>query len=367
MASLFLSMPRYPQNRIVAHGGLGGFVYPVPVVDDVMQTKETELPDTKRRGRVKRRRPPPIQVETTSSESFTGLSDSQLSVSSDIDSARPWTPITPTDHIHATSLLQRHTVTSSTTSTPTTTTCSLVSRHFPVEPFVACLSPPQTPIHARDTFNHSLPAELPGSLLQASQGFPQTNPISPPPSLHRRDTEESSPSCPPAPSISSTTHEFEMDSFRHLTYPLRRNDRGGGAGDMPTYVIRGQPLPEPLPKITKPLTAMNLEELLQCLPRLDTTTVSELWLPAVRVHLREVTSLFHDACQLKLDALHKETISNNVCLLSTPFHSLRPDPLANILSGFGCPRRGCPHHHRHLPENNQIRRVTHGTRYCCTI
>ncbi|KAK5049582.1 hypothetical protein LTR84_004511 [Exophiala bonariae] len=247
----------------------------------------------------------------TSSESFTSSSASQLSESSDIDCARPWTPITPSDNIHPQSLLENHTIASSTTTTPTTTTCSLVSRYNPVEPFVACLSPPQTPINARAALTHSLPVELPGSLLLASQGFPQTDPISPPPSLHRRDTEESSLSSLPALSISPTTHEDDMDSLRHLTYPLRRNGRGVGTGDMPTYVIRGQPLPDPLPKITKPLTAMNLEELLECLPKLDTTTVSDLWLPAVRVHLQEVTSLFHDACQIKLDTLEKEAISHD--------------------------------------------------------
>lgn len=316
MASLFLSKSPSSQLRVVAHGGLGGLVY--PVVGTVKQTEKDESHDVKR-GR--RRRPPQLQVETTSS--FTSSSVSQLSVASDIVYTRPWTPVTPTDPIRSQSLVESHTISSSTTSTPTTATLSLVSRYNPTEPSVACLSPPQTPIHAKASLGPSLPAELPGSLLLASQGFPQTDPISPPPSLHRRDTEESSLGSLTALSISSPTDEADMDSIRHLTYPLRKNDRSGSPGGMPPYVIRSrQPVRDPHPKITKPLTAMSLEELLECLPQLDITTVSELWLPAVRLHLQEVTSLFHDACQLKLDALHQETISNNVSILYLPILAL---------------------------------------------
>lgn len=313
MASLFLSKSPSSQLRVVAHGGLGGLVY--PVVEGVKQTERDESHDVKR-GR--RRRPPRLQVETASS--FTSSSASQLSVSSDIVYTRPWTPVTPTDQLRSQSLLESHTIASSTTSTPTTTTLSLVSRYNPAEPIAAFLSPPQTPINSKASSGPSLPAELPGSLLLASQGFPQTDPISPPPSLHRRDTEESSLSSLTALSISSPTHEAEdMDSIRHLTYPLRKNDRSGSPGGMPPYVIRSrQPVRDPHPKITKPLTAMSLEGLLECLPQLDITTVSELWLPAVRLHLQEVTSLFHDACQLRLDALHQETISNNVSILYLP-------------------------------------------------
>lgn len=316
MASLFLARPQTSQLRVVSHGGLGGLVCPgdsdklrAVVMDDLMQTAGNGWADGKR-GR--RRRPPPIQVQTTTSP--TSISSSQLSVSSEMDYLRPWTPITPKDKIRSEPLVESDT-NAPPSSRTATTPCSLISRYNSATPSTACFSPPQTPINARAALNHShsLPAELPGSLLLASQGFPQTDPISPPPSLHRRDTEGSSVCSLPALSVSSTVYEGDMETIRHLTYPLRKNDRSGDIGEMPTYVISGQSVHEQA-QITKPLTAMTLEELVDCLSHLDSSTVSELWLPAMRAQLQQVTSLLQDACELKLDAIIEETTSNNVSL-----------------------------------------------------
>jgi hypothetical protein len=317
MASLFLARPHSSQLRVVSHGGLGGLVCPgdrAVVVDDLIQTEGNSWANGKR-GR--RRRPPPIQVQTTTP--LTSISASQLSMSSDLDYIRPWTPITPKDRIRSQSLVESDT-NAPPSSTTTTTSCSLISRYNCATPSTACFSPPQTPINARAALNHSLPAELPGSLLLASQGFPQTDPISPPPSLHRRDTEGSSVSSLPALSVSSTVYEGDMDTIRHLTYPLRKSDRSGDIGEMPTYVITSRPVQEQT-QITKPLTAMTLEELMDCLSHLDSSTVSELWLPAMRAQLQQVTSLLQDACELRLDAILEETTSNNV---STSLHILLP-------------------------------------------
>lgn len=322
MASLFLARPQSSQVRVISHGGLGGLVCPASgdnerlgavVAEGLIQTEGKVWADGKG-GRGRRRRPPPIQVQTTTP--LTRISASQLSVSSDMDYIGPWTPITPKDRIRSQSLVENDTNEPS-SSTTTTTTCSLISRYNSATPSTACFSPPQTPINARAALNHSLPVELPGSLLLASQGFPQNDPISPPPSLHRRDTEGSSVSSLPALSVSSTVYEGEMDAIRHLTYPLRKNDRSGDIGEMPTYVITGQPAQEQVhahAQITKPLTAMTLEELMDCLSHLDSSTVSELWLPAMRAQLQQVTSLLQDACELKLDAILEETASNNVSI-----------------------------------------------------
>lgn len=343
MASLFYSKPQSSQLRIVSHGGLGGLVCPgenercrAVMLDDWMQT------ESKRR----RQRPPPIQVQTstTTATSLTSPSTSQLSMTSEMNSARPWTPITPTDRIRSQSLLGSD---ANASLSAATTTCSLISRfnYSSATPLIACFSPPQTPIHARapPTLNHSLPAELPGSLLLASQGFPQTDPISPPPSLHRRDTEDSSVSSLPALSISSTSYDADMDTIRHLTHPLRKNDRNADLGEMPSYVITSQRTLDQT-QITKPLTAMTLEELLRCFSHLDSSTISESWLPALHAQLQHVTSLLQDACEVKLDTILEERTTNNVscyCLLGSLF--------TDSCVGSGLPRSGCPPHQHNLP------------------
>ncbi|KEF62871.1 uncharacterized protein A1O9_00844 [Exophiala aquamarina CBS 119918] len=315
MASLFCSKPQPSQLRVVSHGGLGGLVCPgendryrAVVLDDWMQTE----------GKRRRQRPPPIQVQTATTTttaaatSFTSPSTSQLSVTSEMDyrGARPWTPITPTDRIRSQLLLESD---ANASPSATTTSCSLISRCncHPTTPSNTCFSPPQTPIDPRAAaaLNHSLPAELPGSLLLASQGFPQTDPISPPPSLHRRDTKDSNSSSLLAPPLSSASYEADMDTIRHLTYPPRKNDRNGDPGEMPSYVIGSQRAHDQT-RITKPLTAMTLEELMMCFSHLDNSTVAELWLPAMRAQLQQVTSLLQEACEFKLDTVLEEQTTN---------------------------------------------------------
>ncbi|KIW68974.1 hypothetical protein PV04_04882 [Phialophora macrospora] len=165
------------------------------------------------------------------------------------------------------------------------------------------ISPPHTPI---SPMHHSLVAELPGSLLQASQGFRQTNPISPPPSLRhlRRDTGESTLSSVPSLSASVSTEEGTMDTFRHLT--TRKHDRS--KSDMPTsYTIGSR-----APATTKPFAVMTIEELLDTLPDCDSGVISQHWLPAMRMQIEKMIGVLNEAGNLQIESSVDQITLNSV-------------------------------------------------------
>lgn len=90
-----------------------------------------------------------------------------------------------------------------------------------------------------------------------------------------------------------------MEAFRNLTTPLRKSDRSSDS-TMPTYVIGNRNVRGA--QITKPFSAMNADELLQCLPECNPSTVSQLWLPAIRIELQKMIDLLNDAGEMKIDS-----------------------------------------------------------------
>ncbi|EXJ88935.1 hypothetical protein A1O3_01999 [Capronia epimyces CBS 606.96] len=84
-----------------------------------------------------------------------------------------------------------------------------------------------------------------------------------------------------------------METFRHLTTPLRKHDRGADTA-MPAYVIGSRP--------TKPLSAMSIEELLDYLPDCSPSAVTQVWLPAVRAQFQKMIALLNDVGELKIES-----------------------------------------------------------------
>ncbi len=148
---------------------------------------------------------------------------------------------------------------------------------------------PQTPPTPEQTATS--PVELPGSILLPSQGFPQTNPpITPARDIsHIRSSEESERSSTPSLYTSSST-DGEMDILKNLTSPQKRSGR-----------VNTLPV-SPMKNASKPFTAMTVEELMQCLPELNMSTVSHSWVPAMEGELKRIKALLQEAAELRLQS-----------------------------------------------------------------
>ncbi|KAK5261777.1 hypothetical protein LTR40_001628 [Exophiala xenobiotica] len=69
---------------------------------------------------------------------------------------------------------------------------------------------------------------------------------------------------------------------------------------MPTYIIGSRNVQDV--RITKPFSAMTIEELLGYLPKCNNpTTITELWLPAIRTQIQKLAELLEDAAEMKVD------------------------------------------------------------------
>ena len=287
MASLFRSITPTQTAKMVPNGGLGGFVCPGRLVDDQAESKTDLKPIRKLHCR-----PPPLRI--SSAPGYSPVSPAQSSAVSSLGLGSIWTPKTPTDRRKYSLLGSDVAVVDSSTS----------SRFDSATPNKALFSHPETPITPKQ---YSRVAELPGSLLQPSQGYPQTTPISPPPSLQflRRNTGESAVSSAPSLSTSVSTEEVTMDSFRSLT--SRKHDRTHSG--MPTSYTIGS---RGTPAITKPLAVMTIEELLDTLPKCDSTIISQHWLPAMRMQLEKMVSVLNEAGNLQIERSVEQVDLNNV-------------------------------------------------------
>ncbi|KIX00996.1 uncharacterized protein Z518_10062 [Rhinocladiella mackenziei CBS 650.93] len=314
MASFFISKQQLNKTKAVPHGGLGGLVSPG---GGDTGGNDADAACESRWTKSKRRRPPPIQI--ASGLELSPISPAQISAASSLGFGGLWTPKTPTDRNRSRSLIG---------GDANEKVSPLISRYDSAAPCQPHCSPPQTPMSPRVS-QTSLPAELPGSLLLPSQGFPQTNPISPPPSIRvlRRDTGDSSLSSARTLSTSASTDEENMETLRHLTTPLRKNDRFGTlsitpatTGDRPIEASR----------ITRPFSAMGMEELLARLPELNPSTISQLWLPAFRIQFQKMTAVLQDATEVELDssldriALQKDlqSFSDGLRVITASYHKV---------------------------------------------
>ncbi|KAI1625546.1 hypothetical protein EDD37DRAFT_607143 [Exophiala viscosa] len=289
MASFFTS--KQQQWKPVPNGGLGGVGYS----GEVTIRREGDNMSPTYRPQQRRELPP---ILTSSSSRDMPMTPSQWSALSALGFDGPWTPNTNDGVWSGVFIGEEKKVMSS----------LLVSRYNSAIPSKSHHSLPETPGSVNSELD-SNPAELPGSLLLASQGFPQSEPITPPPSLRlvRRDTEESNISSAPTLSTSTSSDDIDMEALRSLTTPLRRNDRPG-ENAMPTYTISNRNPHDA--HISKPFSAMDIEELLQQLPRCNALTTNQLWLPAMRTQIQNMAQLLHDAGEMKIESSVNEVVLN---------------------------------------------------------
>ena len=136
---------------------------------------------------------------------------------------------------------------------------------------------------------HATPVELPGSLLLPSQGFP------PPPAtpserinLKRQDTDDSELSTVPSLTTSASTvaSSDDMDLLKGLsTHHWKASTTNSGHLHANGNVNR-QPS-----SVSKPFSAMTIEELLAVLSKYDSNTVARIWLPEMQKkcgHLKQL-------------------------------------------------------------------------------
>lgn len=142
---------------------------------------------------------------------------------------------------------------------------------------------------------HSPPTifELPGSLLLPSQGFSQLYPPATPtrPIFLNQDPNETDVASTPSLSTPSSDSEADdMDFLRSLAPPSRRMTQTHTRG-------RGNSAAHPVIP-TKPFTAMSVEELLQCLPKLSSDVIANHWIPAMEQKLLEIKIMLKQATEI---------------------------------------------------------------------
>ena len=291
MALLFGSESHGQATRMIPNGGLGGLVTPeLESMEHASNGTETKP------VRKIRCRPPPLRI-SSGCGSYMAL-PAQSSATSSLGLGGLWPPRTPPDRRKCSLLESDDGVGTSANASPTT------SRYGSALPsnYDLLASTPETPIGPKPPL---LLAELPNSLLLASQGFPQLLPISPPPSLRqlRTNTEDSFTSSVPSLSPSVSTEAGTMEALRNLT--TRKHDRANR--DMPaTYTIGSR-----APVITKPLAVMTVEELLDNLAGCDSKTIIEQWLPAMRMQLENMIKVLSDAGNLQIErSINQVSLSN---------------------------------------------------------
>jgi hypothetical protein len=138
---------------------------------------------------------------------------------------------------------------------------------------------PGTPSTPEPKFK-SEPAELPGSLLLPSQGFPQSEPPVTPArqTFGRSFSDQSSSNWSSTPGLSTcsavTTAEMEVKPTRSSTSTAS------------------------VPKIGKPFSAMTAEELIQCLPQCSPSTIYNTWAPAMLREHQKIKNLLQNASEI---------------------------------------------------------------------
>src|ERR1700722_951503 len=204
MSPFFDQSTRSNRPRAISNGGLGGFVQVDQLIWDHVNGGKTTWP--KRR----KQRPPPIDVGIDGSILVTTLTSTSMVISG---RKTPVTPGTPwTMNAAVTDMM------ASRTSPP-------VSSYSVAGQARVYTSMPGTPSTPEPKFK-SEPAELPGSLLLPSQGFPQSEPpVTPARQTFGRSysggSSSSTLSSTPGLSTGSTVTVTEMDVLKSLS-PKKR-------------------------------------------------------------------------------------------------------------------------------------------------
>jgi hypothetical protein len=253
MSTLFVPRPDiHGRPRASSHGGLGGLVRPEDIVVK-RYYDDSESMSWPSRGRI---RPPPLQITHENDNLL--VPPAPWSAKS-YPSNNSWTTKVPSsaDGGKPSRGFQK--------STP-------VSRFNPGGLLKSPASRPVTPITVLPSVAPP-PVELAGSLLLPSQGFappPATPPR--PIKLQRRGTDESDSSSLPslAHSISTESSSDSMDLFKGLSHA---HWRANGLTSANGHKSSG---------VSKPFSAMTIEELLSSLHGCDSSTVARVWLPEMQ-------------------------------------------------------------------------------------
>jgi hypothetical protein len=288
MSPFFDQSTRSNRPRAISNGGLGGFVQVDQLIWDHVNGGKTTWP--KRR----KQRPPPIDVGIDGSILVTTLTSTSMVISG---RKTPVTPGTPwTMNAAVTDMM------ASRTSPP-------VSSYSVAGQARVYTSMPGTPSTPEPKFK-SEPAELPGSLLLPSQGFPQSEPpVTPARQTFGRSYSggsSSTLSSTPGLSTCSTVTVTEMDVLKSLS-PKKREVKPATSSACTTSV----------PKIGKPFSAMTAEELVQCLPQCSPSTICNTWVPAMLRELQKIKSLLQDALEIKVNGNVELRDFGAVCMMAT--------------------------------------------------
>ena len=130
-------------------------------------------------------------------------------------------------------------------------------------------------------------------------------------------------------SVSLATDESIMETLRNLAHPLRKTDRL--AEDLSQDAVKTNDHEAP---ITKPFSAMSMEDLLKCLPSLCEPTISGMWVPAMQAQVRNVKDLLQEASQMKLNANLDHVGVESVRLPSVSPALVTPTNLLQDLANF---------------------------------
>jgi hypothetical protein len=276
MSPFFDQSTRSNRPRAISNGGLGGFVQIDQLIWDHVNGGKTTWP--KRR----KQRPPPIDVGIGGSILLTTLTSASMVIPGCKTPVTPGTPRT----MNATNAAVTE-MTASRTSPP-------VSSYSVAGQARVYTSMPGTPSTPEPKFK-SEPVELPGSLLLPSQGFPQSEPpVTPARQTFGRSysggSSSSTLSSTPGLSTGSTVTVTEMDVWKSLS-PKKKEVK-------PTTSSAST---IPVPKIGKPFSAMTAEELVQCLPQCNPSTICNTWVPAMLRELQKIKSLLQDALEIKVN------------------------------------------------------------------
>jgi hypothetical protein len=288
MSPFFDQSTRSNRPRAISNGGLGGFVQVDQLIWDHVNGGKTTWP------KLRKQRPPPIDVGIDGSILVTTLTSTSMVISG---RKTPVTPGTPwTMNAAVTDMM------ASRTSPP-------VSSYSVAGQARVYTSMPGTPSTPEPKFK-SEPAELPGSLLLPSQGFPQSEPpVTPARQTFGRSYSggsSSTLSSTPGLSTCSTVTVTEMDVLKSLS-PKKREVKPTTSSACTTSV----------PKIGKPFSAMTAEELVQCLPQCSPSTICNTWVPAMLRELQKIKSLLQDALEIKVNGNVELRDFGAVCMMAT--------------------------------------------------
>ncbi len=257
MSSLFTPKSAQNRPRAISNGGLGGLV----------KTEATgRVPDgTSQLGTWprKRQRPTPLQIYHDTDNLL--VPTAPWSARSVQSSRSTWSPTTSSsfgkDTMLSTNVHKHH-------------LSPLMSRFNSASSNLVTLETIKPPP------NGGTPIELPGSLLLPSQGFP------PPPAtpshginLKRQGTDDSDFSTVPSltTSVSTASSSDNMDLLKGLS-----TQHWKASPTHSSHAIVNGNANRQCSTVSKPFSAMSIEELLAGLPKCDSNTIARVWLPEMQ-------------------------------------------------------------------------------------